>query len=671
MLQAESDIDNSSDTEESKENKIKPLVIVRKYDLFPPLNWGDDCRDHLYMGNELWNRLVEIEHQNQKEWHEVFEQDPDYAALKARADRISEEIDQLWEERKRRRAELRTKATPEDEAFEKAINEKKKVRSAIWADSKKLRSKLKKQFEHQLKLVETTRKERAVRARQEAAAKNVFWGTYNAILDSYRVARSQALKTNSRLRFHAFDGTGRFVNQIQRQSETSPPGMSVKDLFEGRRSQAKLEPISKEMREHLGFKHPDIHLLTVTVYTTLEGKVRTRRDLTFPLVYSREIPSEFGGKEVRIKEVEVVIRRKSSVPLSTEHQGIQYDGYRIPTGYIPRRTTPSIGDQFEFSAIFTCTTYNPPGDLVPPEKPVHSSSTACGINLGWLRTKHGIRIATVVDSKGHKEYHYLPPSVLERLDYCETLQSELDERANEMRARLKEWLKEEEGPEDWREAVIATVKSQSPERLHRLALLWRDWNFRPDWRQELEDWRNFKRPKIPPGKTHEEMKRESPEYRRDWRRFLNSDRVKRQQMEGLRTKAIGCRRDFYQNLAKTLCERYAIIGLGQLDLRKAAKLVHNDEETDLPAPVRSMRQKVCLSELMEWLEKQAAKTGALVQDANRPVTITCHRCNSKQTVKPELVMHVCTNCSAVWDRDDNGAIIALQDVTGDITAYRS
>jgi hypothetical protein len=558
-------------------------VIVRQYGLLAPLDWGDDCKEQLFLSNRLWNALVEIERTNQTEWNAVFEQNSEFSMLKTELDQLQADIEEAWEERRKNRAKVRAKATDEDQASADAIKSMTARRAELWAQLKALRNKLKPGFKDALDAVELDRRAKVKKARQESG---LYWCNYNAVIDSYNTARSRALKTGARLQFHAFDGTGRFVNQIQ-------GGMSVDDLLNAKHSQVSIKslPVDAFTAPFRGERRRKQRtFLTVTAYTGKdEAGKHFRRNLTFPMIMHRPIPDD-----ARIKEVEVVAKR--------------------------------IAGKIEWSVTFTCTT--------DAEAPHHESQSACGLNFGWRQTANGVRVCTLADSVGHKEHFHLPDTVIRRLQYCEQLQSELDEAANELRAQIAEWLAVpcDSAPDEWREAAEIAKRSRSPGKLIKLALLWRDWDFRQDWREIAEEWRK-------------------------------ADKRKRQEMENLRQKAINHRRDVYRNIGKRIADRYSMIGFGQLDLKKAAQLVIADaEENTLPAEARRIRQMSCVSELVEWIEKQAVKAGATIIQATRPVTGTCHVCGSRQSVKPDMLHHHCTKCGSVWDRDENACVIALQDV---------
>jgi hypothetical protein len=582
--------------------------------------------------NQFWNRLVELDNKNRAEWHSVFMCDPEYAKLKQQADELTAAIDALWVERRQVRAKLRKRSTPEDAEFKTQIDSLAATRRQLWASMKTERNRIKAALKTTLENVELQHKLRITQARRETG---LWWCNYNAVFDSYLTARTRSLKGGAELRPHHFDGSGRFAVQIQ-------GGKTLSQLINGESSLVRLERPSKEAFMHLFGDRPqsdDFWLLTITIYTyrDADGKL-SRRNLTFPLYLSREIPERFENDgeqlDVLIKSVEVVCRKRDSL-LYFAPEDPKY-------GLISRPSMPNIADKFEWACIFTCVT---------PKIDVASESvSACGVNFGWRQTKNGIRIATVVGTDGACEHYYLSEHALNLFYRAEQLQSELDESANIMRDRIADWLEVDDSHEEWKQLAQKAVNSTSPSLLHLLTLAWRDWpDFHPEWHEELEAWRNVKNP----GKNADPA---------SYQAFYDCDMRKRQQMIGLRRRALNHRLYQYQLLAKDLAKRYAIIGTGQLDLKSAAKLVINDtEENLLPEAARQIRQKTALSQLTMWTRTQSVKFGADIRPAKRPVTDTCHSCGKKQPLQPNEIVHVCTKCKTVYDRDENAAQIALQD----------
>lgn len=597
------------------------MIIVRKYHLRPPLDWGDDCQEHLWLQNRLWNALVEIERESQAAWRAVFCADAEFAAMQADMDAITAALEAAWTERKAVRANLRRKQSDADDAFDAKIKDLAKQRSDLWERMKTRRNKLKPGLKDELAAVEQARKSSVKLARQNSG---LWWGNYNAVCASFDMARAKALKDGATLQFHRFTGEGRFTNQIQHETGTKP--VTLATLQGGKFQQVQIGPIDARGRAEL----------KVTVYTGKDAAGRKfRRTLSFPMLMHRELPPG-----AMIKEAVVTCRKRTAT------QTYIPDGEQPHGRHRPRRSNPRIADDYEWSAIFTC--HGEAADIA------HAGQAACGINLGWRQTSHGLLIATLADSAGHTERLYLPPVVGERLDRAERLQSVLDEAANVMRARVALWVEEagEDAPKPWLELAASAVRSRSHEPLARLAIEWKAWDWRTDWRGEHAPL---------DGRAAEAIVGQAQTLEA-WRQ---ADKMLRDTMTGIRNRAINGRRKFYEEWAGRIAQRYAVIGLGQMDLKRAAQLVVADvEENDLPDIARRNRQRASLYTLGDWLKQQAAKHGSQVLVAERPVTTTCHVTGQRIAPQDDSVLYACPACGQTHDRDDNAARVALADAVG-------
>src|SRR5205085_12534349 len=73
------------------------VVVVRKYGLLDPLDWGEDCQGELWRMNQLWNRCVEIERAAAQAYAALFLSDPDYAQLAGEHEGLQRQIDAAFE----------------------------------------------------------------------------------------------------------------------------------------------------------------------------------------------------------------------------------------------------------------------------------------------------------------------------------------------------------------------------------------------------------------------------------------------------------------------------------------------------------------------------------------------------------------------------------------------
>lgn len=265
-------------------------VILRKYGLLAPLNWDSDCQEHLWLMNKFWNRLVEIERAHRERYRAIIGSDAEVSAINQKIGAIRERIRDLDTQREEARKIHRSKKGSHTEPFDLELNLAKEEMKALIARAKETRAAAKERIKGFTTHLESERKGAVKKAYQESG---LFWSNYAGVMDSYNVARKLAIRKRAELRFHRFDGSGRFRNQIK-------GGMSTDKLFAGTHSQASVKILSNSEFAVLAGKNPpagmlqsagshqdqrQYGLLTVTVYTgrDQEGK-RFRRNLAFPII---------------------------------------------------------------------------------------------------------------------------------------------------------------------------------------------------------------------------------------------------------------------------------------------------------------------------------------------------------------------------------------------------
>lgn len=422
----------------------KKGVVVRQYGLLPPLNWDQDCQEHLWLQNKFWNRLVEIENEHRDEYFRIMGRLDNVKEIEDEIVALKELKTRLVDEKKLMRQKARKKGVDTASQDNEIINLSKKIRS-LSETVKPLRKEGRELLKPELDALEEKRREKV---KEAYGSSGLWWGNYNAVKDSYNVARSRALKTGAKLKFHSFDGTGRFTVQIQ-------GGMTVEEFFSGNEQAiVSADPVTID-----AFHHPSRGVrrragrttLRMTVYTVKgdDGKM-VRRMLCFPMILHREIPSDAVIKAV-------VVSRKR------------------------------VGTEFRWSATITCTKTGS-GNLVS------GKTASCGIDLGWRIVPEGLRVATIAHSEG-VDYLVLPKKMLGQLDYIESLKSHLDQELN----RTMTWFRNywpsmaENCPEDLGERFKKHLRTPkiSARRLSQTILVWRDSysDFRPDLLSDLETWR--------------------------------------------------------------------------------------------------------------------------------------------------------------------------------------
>jgi hypothetical protein len=281
------------------------------------------------------------------------------------------------------------------------------------------------------------------------------------------------------------------------------------------------------------------------------------------------------------------------------------------------------GAAFRWSAIFVCTRTN---DVIRAP----ANSRAAGVTLACRTDDMGVRVATVFDAEGCLEHLRLPDAVVKRAAYIETVRARLDARLREMCARLSEWIADDSFPHALQTLARLAAQSRSADPMMHLALAWREHpQFRPMWREDLESWRR-------------------------------TDKRERTEVANLHRKMLGQRRQHYQCEAKRLAERYGAIALGSsAPATSAHRIDVSWDEAPSGASAPRMHRLVGLSEFVEWLHTQCAKTGTQIAQTSEVVTSTCHSCSSHQHLAADSLQHTCTVCGESWDLDENAAANTL------------
>lgn len=182
-------------------------TIVYSYGTVPsrvaPVRNEEAALAQLRLANRLWNMLVEIDQARVARYAEIMRDE--------RSDRIAaltEEINGLRDEIQAKRKEARKLRVPVGDAPEriKALIEERK---RLFEEARASSAARHEERREQLDALALDGAERIKRARQQAAAEGLFWGTYNDV-----VQRADAGRKLGKLKFHRFAGTGTLTAQI-------------------------------------------------------------------------------------------------------------------------------------------------------------------------------------------------------------------------------------------------------------------------------------------------------------------------------------------------------------------------------------------------------------------------------------------------------------------------
>ncbi|ABL01400.1 zinc ribbon domain-containing protein [Pelobacter propionicus] len=590
------------------DEQVQPVTtIVRKYGLLSPLDWdcpdypAGDAFEHLFLQNKLWNDLVTIEREHRAKYRELIGSDEETAQMDTEIASIKDRLSVLDEGRKKLRVEHRKKKCPEIDCLDENIKKLKSELKAVASKAKETRAAAKDRIRAAGNDIENLEKDRQAAVIKAYNNSGLWWGNYNAVLESYKKARIKALKDGAELKYHRFDGSGRFTNQIQ-------GGMSVQDLLEGNRNVASLRLVSSgELGDISGKKPPSLDLqsvgsrrdsreygiLAITLYTgTDEQSKKFRRTLSFPVILHRPLP-----EGATLKSLSVHRKR--------------------------------VGTDFVWSVVFTFTTDCPTYDQRS------STGNRCGLNLGWKKQAGGgLRVATIYDGSDARHIT-LPQAIIDGLDYVNgDLQGRIDSAANENHAWLLEQWGGDELPESLQElrSMLRRSKRPHPAKFAKAVIAWRNY---PEYLGDARD---------------------EAEQRRKATKRLTIE------MAHKREKLLRRRMDFYRNTAKQLTSVYDVICLDKMDLRRLALLEKGDgTPNELTKIARKQRQQAAISELRECLSKAAAKNGTQIEQVSTASSATCSACKGKME-QVDGIMWRCRECRALVDQDINAAANLFREV---------
>lgn len=403
------------------------MIRTYKYSLKAPENFAEDCENELRRMNDLWNRLIEIDRQRERSFKDLCRStSAEYAAAQDEIEALREPIDNLYDAIRAERIATRSKE-PSDELRVRK-DELLGRRKALWEICKAIQKAIPKESQAPINEVYKTN---VKLARQQSGC---FWGNYNAVIESFETAKSKAIKDGGRLHFKSFDGSGRFVNQIQ-------GGMTVTELLAGSHSQAQLTNLVTTNKTKGRF-----------AFTAFTGKddagKRFRRQLFSEINYHRPIPADGV-----IKAVEVV-----KVP----HDGKQ---------------------KYKWHACFT---------VALPEVDIeHPKRNIVGVNLGWRQFGGRLRVAVVVDDAGKKTEYFVPAELVSKFEAAETIQKAADDARNEMLSWLRTFYQDnrDEAPLEWRKSIQELLRNRpSVDAANHLMTIWRECVFAQEESRRYAAW---------------------------------------------------------------------------------------------------------------------------------------------------------------------------------------
>jgi transposase len=378
--------------------------------------------------------------------------------------------------------------------------------------------------------------------------------------------------------------------------------LSIAELFSGARSQIAID------REPITYGRPNGYCARTKrpqeadpasgsycrLRMTLFTRGRKPRHVTWPIFVHRPFPDmlQFPDK-TRIQKVIVTRRRRAH--------------------------------EWSWHAVFHLRVPKQIMSLIRKPAP---DKNACGIDVGWRMVEDGLRVATLADSQGGREFLVLPKEIIEAVRHHENLQGERDKALAALLPTLRavDWEIAPSPLGSLARPVRAT--KLSPESLYDLVLAWRKM---PEW---------------------------APEALAQADAWLSEDKIRNQYLVNTRRRALARRLDIYRNAAKRWTERYGVIGIEDLDLKTLlAKETPDGKPQDA---VRWYAKLAAPGLLLATIRHAASKTGSRVHEHDGKSTWPCAACRKegRNTVvtpsDPAALIQSCPH-GHVWDQDENAA----------------
>lgn len=260
-------------------------------------------------------------------------------------------------------------------------------------------------------------------------------------------------------------------------------------------------------------------------------------------------------------------------------------------------------------------------------KPLGCGTVA--LDLCWRRREGAIRIAYARDTNGNHFEILMPEDVLLDLKRADSIKGFADQSFDNARDVLADDLGSLVLSEPMSKQFEALRKWKSPQRLVRAICWWCDNRFEGDATAFDAAWTWMKR----------------------WRHLY-------QYATGIRVKALGRRKKYYEDIAAQLCPRYEKVVLGDFDMRDTVE--RDKKAKDAPKGARHNRFAASPSEFRLVIKSTAVRAGAEVKAVDcANATRECSACGKVLELDPFVIDFTCA-CGATWDRSHNHCVNLLK-----------
>jgi hypothetical protein len=300
--------------------------------------------------------------------------------------------------------------------------------------------------------------------------------------------------------------------------------------------------------------------------------------------------------------------------------------------------------------------------------PMAPTSGVCAINFGWRSLPSGdVRVAYLVDTKGHEETINLPQRVKSAFAFVERLQGYCDKQFDVARGQLTQFLRDSSETPEWlREMTSSVAQWKSHTRLAMIALRLRDEVIGRDIANEL--WKSYRGINSTHGPlpTYEEITSFIPDasnlvrlawYLEVWRK---KDKHLVEYYSNLRDKCQNQRKDLYRCVAKSIAYHYNVVVIDDTNFAQMGRRPEVGEEGPCSEELKASKE-ASPGELRSTIIEKVGESHIEVLPA-RNKTIICNHCglDHKWDTRSAYI-HLCPTTGQEVDQDWNNCKNLLQD----------
>jgi predicted RNA-binding Zn-ribbon protein involved in translation (DUF1610 family) len=560
--------------------------------------------DVLLAQNKLWNECVEIERECSGEYFEITNAGSQkMISLQAQLEEYKKAIADLKETRSKDRQATKRKNTEVSNHCSRAIKDLTSLKDLVTEQIKQVRVDNK---EITRPLTDALDQRRIARIKEAIKKADLWWAHSETIADRLKRARSAVMRLRAKskvadIQFHRFDKSGTFGVRFSAQAD-----LSMTDM-EGDRTS----------------------LMTIREATAeeLSGKKAVSSHAKKPK--NRKVIEIRAGKAVdgKIPVVKFLVCFHTNRPFPTD----------IPLKIVTV-TSEAHPDKPTWNIVFTFSKemgYKEPVSLadLPPK--------VAGIDLGWrsLGTTGSKRLRVAMISYGDRfEEVSLGQKWIDSMDYHETIQGRLDERADACWTKTKAFL-----------AGLDLSHLRDAHQLKRLAKKVKD--AKKGYANLLVA---FCKALVAACDQDEiSVANEPLTYFNDWQKETRKHVV---HVHNLKQRLLAQRKHHYRNIAARIVKSCGQIGMDTINLSNLANLEKSDgSETDLVKAMRNNRTRAGAYELRMAILNAAKREKRFIHDVpTQNNTNECSSCGHINKVDDDL-MFTCGGCGVVHDRDENAA----------------